>query len=181
MRGWTGSGRSTLSAHQWPIRAESPSNGSCWSRCALRSSELSAHQMGLPAGAEMLCSARVRCPIRLRTSFVSHQEEVHNCTVGETVQKGSLMLSHILPLAVSSTILWLGFSTANLKRVLQDTSLACPQQLALPDDRESYRQRTSPNGRKGSCPSTTSSFRFRSWEGHDIHTDFFGLVNFLRR
>ena len=41
---------------------------------------------------------------------VSLQEEVHKSIVGKTVQpKGSLMLSHILPLAVSSSLLWLEF------------------------------------------------------------------------
>ena len=51
--------------------------------------------------------------------------------------------------------------------VSQGVSLVWPQHLALSDDRESYRQRTSTSDRKGSCPS-------------DTHTSLFEIVNFLR-
>ena len=60
-------------AQQWKIHAESPSYGSCRSRPALRSSKLSAHQMGPPADAEVTSHvvALTKSPLGSAVSFLT--------------------------------------------------------------------------------------------------------------
>ena len=110
--------------------------------------------MGLPASAETLCCTRVRFfdSVEDISCFTTRRSSQLNCWNDSSAERVLDALSKSCPWQFHRHFSGWAVRLLSLKGVLQDTPLAYPQLLALPDVRESERQQTSPNDRKGSCP-----------------------------